>query len=508
MLKIWIVWKVNVWKSTLFNRLFNFYKAIVTDIQWTTRETIWEEGELEWFHIRLSDTPWVIENYEAIEGVVKDSDIVLFVTDLDGWNAKDDKIKSIILDAWKFDQTIFVINKIDTWDYAKKEKSMLEYYEHGFENIVWVWAKNWFWIADLREKIIFLAKKFDFPLVEYNPDQNRKFVIVGRPNVWKSSLFNKISWEKIAEVSEIAWTTLDYLTYVLNHKWVPYKFYDTAWVRRNSKNTGIERIALEKTRHLIDSQRPIIVVMIDWSQWVVHRDLTLVDDMTKFNLPMMIVVNKSDLDQQNLYMWFDWIPRVWVSAKTGYWVSRMFEMLDKIYNWFTQTIPTSVLNKVLQDAWISNPPKFPKNKICRFYYATQIQHSWPKFIFFINDEKKANFSFKRWIENVLRKNFGFLWVPIEIEFKSRDDEKKKKEKSQRPKTLTPREEWLWGSAIMSAAERKERRIRKIEILKARWIDVNHSQKWKRRWSQGRAATASKALGWRRELNRRKTTIKK
>ncbi|MEI7478418.1 MAG: GTP-binding protein [bacterium] len=240
--------------------------------------------------------------------------------------------------------------------------------------------------------------------------------IAGKPNAGKSTLMNTIANQIVSHVSEKPGTTLDYLvTDVLLGKQL-YRLYDTAGIRKHARASELEKIAWDKTYRMIDYIKPIVVVMIDMTESMSHMDLKIIGEMIEHKVPLVVVLSKVDLvtpkeQKQKMdiiikYMEMaKWVPIVPLSSKTNIGISQLFGCIKKIFEQQNRRISTSALNKALGEAMIKSPPRFPKNKICKLYYMTQVDSNPPTFCCFINKLEKQNFAFSRWIDNTLRKNF-------------------------------------------------------------------------------------------------------
>ncbi len=419
-MKIGLVWRTNVGKSTLFNRLLGNFRAIVTDIAWTTRDIIREPVNIDWISAVLLDSPG-LDNLEKelqlIEEIIQQSDLVLFVVDgKSGLNPLDEKIFDLIAKNNKKSKTILVINKVDGKVYTDKVWDFVsDFYKFWINDIAVVSAKQNEGLVELVELIKNKIEK-DFDIKELKEKEEiESFIpiaIVWRPNVGKSTLLNKLCWEQLATVSDKPWTTLDYISCDLDFQWKKYRLYDTAWIRKKWKIHWLERIAYQKTLKMLQYIKPVVVLLIDLKEWLVHRDMTLLSDILKLYLPVVVAVNKIDefskdyVDRQlRLIAWklkfAKWIPILPISAKEAINLPQLFEWINVAYNNYYKRIPTWQLNQVLRKKWIEKPPRFPKNKICKFYYTTQIEVAPPTFKFFVNNIEYANFAFKKWLENTL-----------------------------------------------------------------------------------------------------------
>lgn len=451
MFKIWLVWSTNVWKSTLFNRLIGQFRAIVTDVPGTTVDIIYHEMEIDGIgKVAFGDSPWLLEFDQErvfIKKIIDESDLILFVLDDTVWiTAKEQSIYSYIMETNKWKQTLLVVNKLDVnYKPSQIDLAIADYYELWIENVIWISAKNELNITEIEDFIVNYFKNSQKSLnlsdVSDEEDQEDEWenptpiAIIWKPNVWKSTLLNFLVWKELAKVEDFLWTTRDYITGDFEYDGHKYRVYDTAWLRKKGSIHGIEKIAYDKIKAMLEYVRPCIIFMIDGSEWVTHRDMTLLAEINNLALPIMVAVNKMDLldakqkkqiqlaVQSNLD-YAKYIPIVPIVAKEWKWVTTMLDMMQNIVDEAEKRIDTNELNKAINFEMIQRPPRFPKNKICKLYYITQIDVNAPTFVAFINKKDRANFAFKKWLENSIRKNFGFVGTPIVIRFKekSRDSE--------------------------------------------------------------------------------------
>lgn len=450
-MKIWLIGATNVGKSTLFNRLLGSYRAIVTDIHGTTRELLRDRSILQELEgVELIDSPGLDDfdqELEYIQRIIDDADILLFVVDgKKGMSSKEEKIHNMILASGHKERTIFVVNKLEGNFIDKKYTlALADYYTLGYREVVGVSAKHGENLDVLLEEIHAYAKKHK--LRDRKAEQNLgedviNIAIVGKPNAGKSSLLNYLAKEKVAHVDERPGTTLDYIVTDITMSTQLYRMYDTAGIRRGAKAAQLEKIAWEKTFKMIEFVKPMVVMMIDITESITHVDMKIIGDMIRFHVPILIVLNKVDLvDKKELeqkmalilkYLEMaKWIPIIPISAVNGKWVTQLFTFIKKIHKEMGQRISTSQLNKVLGEAMVKNPPRFPKNKVCKVYYTSQISAYPPRFMMFINSLEKKNFAFTKWIDNVIRRAFWFVGVPIIIDFKEKDDRHAWDDKSHR-----------------------------------------------------------------------------
>ena len=433
-MKLWFVWETNAGKSTLFNKFFGSFRAIVADISWTTRENIAEKinWDDEWGYTTIYDSPGITEfqeEFKYIKRIIDLSDVIVFVVDGKWWvNENISIIADYIRKVGKEDRTVLAVNKIDTTSPTKINLALAEWYSLGFQNVIAISAKNNFNLVELKEELEKIREKYNIPL-EKKENKKIPFTLVGRINVGKSTLFNTIIWKEWSKVSPEWWTTLDYMSYPVNYNWTEYEIIDTAWFRRKWKIHWLEKIAvIDKLGSMLKYKKPILVVLFDVSEWVTHRDMTVLWEMIEKNLPIIVAFNKIDtLDEETLKRYkrelkngmrfAPWIPIVMISWKEKKWLKQLFQMIELVHNHNKIEIPTSELNNLIQTAFISNPPKFPKNKSVKVKYMIQDQDNRNKFIVFVNKKDNINFSFKKWLENVIRKEYWFFGIPLIFEFR-------------------------------------------------------------------------------------------
>ncbi len=269
-------------------------------------------------------------------------------------------------------------------------------------------------------------------------DENMiKLAIVGKPNAGKSTLLNQITKQYLAKVEDKAGTTRDYIVGDFERKGQQFTIYDTAGIKKKGKIHGIERIAYEKIKKMLQYVRPIVIFMIDISAGISHRDLTLLAEIEHMGLPLIIGLNKIDLLKEKNRNTLQsikthlkiakYIPVVPISALHGDGKERLLNMVSKVHAENTKRIDTNELNSMISHERLQRPPRFAKNKVCKILYITQVDIDAPTFMIFVNHSKRINFALKRWIENSIRKYYHFDGVPLILKFKDRDTSKSEKE---------------------------------------------------------------------------------
>ncbi len=433
-MKLWFVWETNAGKSTLFNKFFGSFRAIVADISWTTRENISEKVRWndEWF-VRIYDSPGIShfqDEFEYIRRIIDLSDVIVLVVDGKWWLTENiSVIVDYIRKSWKEDRTVLAVNKVDTTSPTKIDLALAEFYGLWFGNIIAISAKNNFNLVELKEEVENIRQRYKIELAKKDVSNIVPFTLVGRVNVWKSTLFNSIIWKDRSRVSSEWGTTLDYLTYKVNYQWTDYEIIDTAWFRRKWKIHWLEKIAVkDKLDGMLNYKKAILVVMFDISEWITHRDMTVLWEMIERDLPIIVAFNKIDnltekmikVYRKELKTWMrfaSWIPVVMISWKEKKWLRQFFKMLELVNQSKNIEISQNVLYNLIQEAFITKPPKFPKNKTVKIKYIIQDQDNKNEFIVFVNKKDHINFAFKKWLENVIRQEYWFIGIPLIFHFR-------------------------------------------------------------------------------------------
>lgn len=437
-MKIWLVWATNVWKSTLFNRLIGQFRAIVTDIPWTTTDIIQHKVETDNWVYTFFDSPGLLdftEELEYIEQIIKESDLLLFLIDDSVWiTAKEHHILELIRKEKKQDSTILIINKLDIKrKESETEMAVSDYYALWLSSVIGVSAKKERNLSIIESQInsFYNKRKKTHKDEEESVEPFRIWLaILWKPNAWKSTLLNTLVWKPLAKVADVAWTTRDYVAGNFSWKGRDYVAYDTAWIKKRWKIHWIEKIAYDKTKAMLEFVRPVVIFMVDCTQWITHRDMTLLQEVHQLALPMIFVLNKVDqvnpkaidtmIKNTQTYLDFaKYLPIVPMIAIKWEWIDDVMKFVSILQKENTKRIATRDLNEALQHEMIQRPPRFPKNKICKILYATQIAVDAPTFIVFVNHKARANFAFKKRVENSIRKNFWFVGVPIVIKYRNR-----------------------------------------------------------------------------------------
>ena len=431
------------------------FRAIVTDIPWTTTDILRHKANIENIgQVEFVDSPGLTDfsnERHFIKKIIDESDLIIFVVDDSVWiTAKEQQIFSYIMDSNKKSKTLLVVNKLDVkWKENEYDMAICDYYEMWFENVIGISAKKENKVESVKEFVKSYIEKVKLKMDELESKELFKeeqksdsiwIAILGKPNSWKSTLLNTFVGSYISKVENEPWTTRDYVVWDFEFKWKKFTLYDTAGIRNKNRMLTIEKIAYAKTIDMLKFLRPIVIFMIDATLGMTHKDMTLLKEIYNIWLPIIFWLNKIDLltDKErkvaeirtkNFLDFAKYIPIVPMVATTGKWQADIIKMAILLRKENMKRIETAELNKAINSEFIQRPPRFPKNKICKILYLTQIQVDAPTFLVFVNHKNRANFAFRKRIENGLRKNFGFVGIPIVIKFKERGEREVEKEGS-------------------------------------------------------------------------------
>lgn len=432
-----IVGRPNVGKSTLFNTLAGEKIAIVEDTPGVTRDRIY--AEVTWLNnqFTLIDTGGIEPNTNDImlshmraqaEIAIDMADVIIFMTDVKcGVTDSDYSVCDMLRKSGK--PVILVVNKVDNFE--KFYSDVYEFYNLGIGEPIPVSAASKLGVGDMLDEVL---KQLNGCNLEETEDERPKIAIIGKPNVGKSSLINKITGENRVIVSDIAGTTRDAVdTDVIWNK-KEFVFIDTAGLRRKNKvSQDLEKYSIIRTVAAIE-RADVVILMIDASEGVTEQDAKIAGIAHERGKGMIIAVNKWDLIEKDTYtankftdkikMILSFVPYaeiVYISAVTGQRINRLFMLLETVIQNHQQRIATGVLNEILTEAVAMQQPPSDKGKRLRLYYMTQVGVKPPTFVIFVNDKKLMHFSYQRYIENKIREAFGFRGTPIKIFIRERKE---------------------------------------------------------------------------------------
>lgn len=427
-----IIGRPNVGKSTLFNRLSGRKKAIVINKPGATRDRNYEDCSWDDNRFILIDTggfepvsteKMLIQMREQTSLAIEEADIIIFLMDgKEGLTPSDEEIAKILREIKK--PTFFVINKIDG---PKHEELSYEFYRLGIERLYTISAEHGTGVGELMDNVV---DQLPSP-VETEEDSDRiKIAVIGKPNVGKSSLINKILGFERTIVNPVPGTTRDAIDtpFELNGK--KYLLIDTAGIRRKSKvSVTLEKYSVIQALKTI-SRSDVALILIDAREGATDQDTKIAGLALERGSICIIVVNKWDMieketktmenyvkDVRNKLKFLDFAPVLFVSALTGQRVAKIFDTIETAFSQYTKRINTSFLNKKVQEFLKTNPPPRYRHKAHNFSYITQVSIKPPTFVFFVREPKAVHFSYQRYLANKIREEFGFEQVPIRIIFR-------------------------------------------------------------------------------------------
>lgn len=432
-----IVGRPNVGKSTLFNRIAGERISIVEDTPGVTRDRIYADAEWLDHHFTLIDTGglepdsddmMIKHMYSQAEIAISSADVILFVVDVrTGMTDMDMQVANILRKADK--PVVLAVNKVD--DLAKYGMQVYEFYSLGLGDPFGVSGGQMIGLGDLLDEVV---KHFPADKDDSAEDDAIKVAIIGKPNVGKSSLVNRILGENRVIVSDVAGTTRDAIDseYELNGQ--KYVFIDTAGMRRKAKiKESIEKYSIIRAVAAVE-RADVCILMINAVEGITEQDTKVAGIAHEAGKAVIIAVNKWDLiekdnhtmnkflkDIDTEFKYLSYAPRIFISAATGQRVTKLFELITIVSENNSRRIATGMLNDVLIEAMAMNQPPAEKGKQLRIYYMTQVSVKPPTFVLFVNDTELLHFSYKRYLENQLRDAFGFVGTPIHFIARNRKE---------------------------------------------------------------------------------------
>ena len=435
-----IVGRPNVGKSTLFNKLVGARLSIVDDKPGVTRDRIY--GDCEWLGHRflLVDTGGIepraddviLSQMRAQANIaIATADVIVLVTDLrSGVVATDQDVANMLQKSGK--PVILCVNKCDS--VGAPDPEFYEFYNLGMGDPIAVSAVHGHGTGDLLDAVI---AYFPPESEEEEEDDTIKVAVIGKPNVGKSSLINRISGQERAIVSDIAGTTRDATDTRIENQYGKFTFIDTAGIRRKSKVTdAIEKYSIIRARTAVE-RADVCVIMIDATEGFTEQDSKVAGIALDQGKGCIVVVNKWDAVEKDGntmreykeklavdFAFMKFAPFVFISAKTGQRVDRLFEQIAYVYAQSTMRISTGKLNEILGSATARVQPPTDKGKRLKIYYMTQASVCPPTFVFFVNNAQLFHFSYQRYLENQIREVFGLEGTPVRFIIRERGEGKK------------------------------------------------------------------------------------
>ena len=432
-----VVGRPNVGKSTLFNVLAGEQISIVKDTPGITRDRIY--ADITWLDRQLTlidtggiepDSSDVIlsQMREQAQIAMDTADVILFLVDVrQGLVDADAKVADMLRRSHK--PVVLVVNKVDSFD--KMMMDVYEFYNLGMGEPVPVSAANRLGIGDMLDIVL---SHLDEEHFEEEDDDRPKIAIVGKPNVGKSSIINKLIGENRVIVSDIAGTTRDAIDTAVTYQGREYVFIDTAGLRRKNKiKEELERYMIIRTVGAVE-RADVVCLVIDAVEGVTEQDAKIAGIAHERGKGMIIAVNKWDAVEKNdktIYRFTEKIRQtlsfmpyaelLFISAKTGQRLGKLYETIDAVVENHAMRVQTGVLNEIMTEAVAMQQPPTDKGKRLRLYYITQVSVKPPTFVIFVNDKELMHFSYTRYLENQIREAFGFRGTPLKFIIRERKD---------------------------------------------------------------------------------------
>ncbi|MBQ4559876.1 MAG: ribosome biogenesis GTPase Der [Tyzzerella sp.] len=432
-----IVGRPNVGKSTLFNTLAGENISIVKDTPGVTRDRIY--AEVTWLNreFTMIDTGGIepdsrdiilSQMREQAQIAIDTADVIIFLTDVrQGLQDADSKVADMLRRSGK--PVVLVVNKVDSFE--KFMSDVYEFYNLGIGDPIPVSAASRLGIGDMLDEV---TKHFPEGAEEEEEDDRPRIAIVGKPNVGKSSIINKLLGKNRVIVSDIAGTTRDAIDTAIKHNGKEYVFIDTAGLRRKNKiKEELERYSIIRTVTAVE-RADVVLMVIDATEGITEQDAKIAGIAHERGKGIIIVVNKWDAIEKNdktmnefekdirkTLAYMPYAEIMYVSAATGQRLGKLYDMIDMVMENQTLRVATGVLNEIMAEAVAMQQPPSDKGKRLKLYYITQVSVKPPTFVIFVNDKELMHFSYTRYLENKIREAFGFRGTSLKFFIRERKE---------------------------------------------------------------------------------------
>ena len=432
-----IVGRPNVGKSTLFNVLAGSAISIVKDTPGVTRDRIYADCTWLDYSFTLIDTGGIVPDSrdvilsqmrEQAQIAIETADVIIFLVDVrQGLVDADSKVAEMLRKSKK--PVILAVNKVDS--FAKFGNDVYEFYNLGIGDPMPISSASRLGLSDLLDEV---TKHFNQDQYGDEEDERPRVAIVGKPNVGKSSIVNRLLGENRVIVSDVAGTTRDAVDTEITHNGTEYVFIDTAGLRRKNKiKEDIERYSIIRTVTAVE-RADIVLIVIDAKEGVTEQDAKIAGIAHERGKGIIVVVNKWDAIEKNdktiyeytrklkeVLSFMPYAEYIFISALTGQRLVKLFDLIDVIRENQNQRIATGVLNEIVSEAVALQQPPSDKGKRLKIYYATQVAVKPPTFVVFVNDKELMHFSYVRYLENKIREAFGFRGTPLKFIIRERKE---------------------------------------------------------------------------------------
>ena len=433
-----VVGRPNVGKSTLFNALAGERISIVKDTPGVTRDRIYADVNWLDYHFTMIDTGGIepdsrdvilSQMREQAEIAIATADVIIFLTDVrQGLQDSDSKVADMLRRSGK--PVVLVVNKVDSFE--KFMPDVYEFYNLGIGDPFPISAASMLGLGDMLDEVV---KHFPDYAKDEEEDERPKVAIIGKPNVGKSSLINKLAQEDRVIVSDIAGTTRDAIDTDITYDGKEYVFIDTAGLRRKNKiKEEIERYSIIRAVTAVE-RADVCILVIDATEGVTEQDAKIAGIAHERGKGIIIAVNKWDAiekDDKTIYRHTEKIRQIlsfmpyaeiiFISAKSGQRLNKIFELIDVVIANNSMRVATGVLNEIVTEAVAMQQPPSDKGKRLRIYYTTQVAVKPPTFVIFVNDKELMHFSYTRYLENRIRETFGFRGTALKFIIRERKEE--------------------------------------------------------------------------------------